>query len=99
VYRLATKTKRLEDSGLGVPVLGLGAMTFGEADQNSEELGVEPSAVALAWLLHQPAVSSVIFGARTVAQLEANARAAEVELSDAMLARLGEASPPELGDP
>ena len=37
------------------------------------ELGATPSQVSLAWLLHKPAVTSVIFGARSLAQLEDNA--------------------------
>ena len=38
--------------------------------------------IAIAWLLHQPTVSSVVIGARTVAQLEDNIKAAFIELSD-----------------
>jgi aryl-alcohol dehydrogenase-like predicted oxidoreductase len=65
----------------------------------ASELGRAPSEVALAWLLAKPVVSSVIFGARTVEQLDENVGAAELELSSAALARLDEASAPELGYP
>lgn len=41
---------------------------------------ITPAQVALAWLIHQPSVV-VIPGASSVAQVEANAAAAEVELS------------------
>jgi L-glyceraldehyde 3-phosphate reductase len=45
--------------------------------------GLEPAAVALAWVLRNPAVSSAILGATSVAQLEQNVRALEVKLADA----------------
>ncbi|MEO6419802.1 MAG: aldo/keto reductase [Polyangiaceae bacterium] len=65
----------------------------------ASELGKSPSQVALAWLLSRPVVSSVIFGARTVAQLEENLGAADLELSSDVVARLDAASAPELGYP
>ena len=37
--------------------------------------------IAIAWLLHQPAVSSVVIGARTVSQLEDNMKAALIQLT------------------
>jgi len=63
------------------------------------ELGKTPSQVAIAWLLRKPAVTSVIFGARTVAQLDDNLGAADVELSDGQVAVLDEASAFDLGYP
>lgn len=63
------------------------------------ELGASVSEVALAWLLGRPAVSSVIFGARTVAQVDENAKAAELKLSAEQAARLEAASAFELGYP
>lgn len=63
------------------------------------EAETTPGAVALAWLLTKPAVTSVITGVRTLAQLEANAAACDLELSPAQLARLEEASSFELGYP
>ena len=39
------------------------------------ELGESPSQLAIAWCLHNPHVSSVILGARTLAQLEHNLHA------------------------
>lgn len=52
------------------------------------ELAVTPAQLALAWLLHKPAVTSVIFGARTVAQLDDNLAAAELSLTAEQVARL-----------
>jgi aryl-alcohol dehydrogenase-like predicted oxidoreductase len=63
------------------------------------ELESPVASVALAWLLHKPQVSSVIFGARTIEQLEANARAADLSLSDEQMSRLDEASSFEPGYP
>lgn len=57
------------------------------------ELGHEPGDVALAWLLHQPAVTAPIIGPRTVEQLDASVRALEVRLDEAALARLDEIFP------
>lgn len=65
----------------------------------AQELDAPPAAVALAWLLHQPQVTSVIFGARSVRQVQENLRAAEVSLSQAQLKNLEEASDFELGYP
>ena len=56
------------------------------------ETGATPAAVSLAWLLAKPGVTSVIFGARSVAQLEANLPAAELTLSPAQLEALDVAS-------
>ncbi|MEQ1501457.1 MAG: aldo/keto reductase [Myxococcota bacterium] len=75
-----------------------------ELDAASEQLGAPVAAVALGWLLHKPAVASVIFGARTVAQLDDNAKAADLKLSPAhgkedWVARLDQASAFEPGYP
>lgn len=51
--------------------------------------------IALAWLLAQPAVSSVIIGVRTMAQLEDNLKAAEIELPGDELERLNDVSAPK----
>jgi len=63
------------------------------------EVSSTPSAVSLAWLLAKPQVTSVIFGARTVEQLDANLAAAELELSPKHVEALDKASAFELGYP
>jgi aryl-alcohol dehydrogenase-like predicted oxidoreductase len=63
------------------------------------ELDKTPSQVALAWLLARPAVSSVIFGARTVAQLDDNLGAGDLVLSADVIARLDAASATPPGYP
>ncbi len=59
--------------------------------------GVSVARIALAWLLHQPAVASVIVGAKTKEQLVDNIAATNLRLSEADLKSLDEASqlPPE----
>jgi len=57
------------------------------------------SQIALAWLLAQPAVSSVIIGVRTPEQLEDNLGAAAPRLPAIELDRLNEISAPEPGYP
>jgi aryl-alcohol dehydrogenase-like predicted oxidoreductase len=65
----------------------------------SSELGKPASQIALAWLLSRPAVSSVIFGARSLAQLEENLGAAELELPEKTSKALEDASAFPLGYP
>jgi len=55
--------------------------------------------VALAWVLAQPGVSSVIIGARRLAQLDDNVRAVDVPLSAEELGRLGALTVPSFGFP
>jgi aryl-alcohol dehydrogenase-like predicted oxidoreductase len=57
------------------------------------EIGHAPADVGLAWLLHQPAVTSPIVGPRTMEQFEGSLRALEVGLDDEQLARLDEIFP------
>ncbi|GBC93776.1 L-glyceraldehyde 3-phosphate reductase [bacterium HR15] len=58
-----------------------------------EELDEEPAHVAIAWLLHQRAVTAPIIGPRTVEQLEGIVRALEIKLDEATLKRLDEIFP------
>ncbi len=55
--------------------------------------------VALAWLLGKKTIASVIFGARSVAQLDDNLKAADLKLADAHMQALDEASSYEVGYP
>ncbi|MCX5516881.1 aldo/keto reductase [Kaistia defluvii] len=54
--------------------------------------GVSVARIALAWLLHQPVVTSVIIGAKSVEQLNDNLAATSVTLSAEELKRLDEVS-------
>jgi aryl-alcohol dehydrogenase-like predicted oxidoreductase len=60
----------------------------------AEELGSTPAAVALAWLDRQPAMTSIILGARTTEQLQQNLAAVDLDLSDEQVQRLTEVSTP-----
>ena len=53
-----------------------------------EELGEEPADVALAWLLHQQAVTAPIIGPRTPEQFQGSLRALEITLDQEALDRL-----------
>ena len=60
--------------------------------------GASSSQVALAWLGAQPAVTSVILGARTVSQLTDNLAAVDLQLSPDERASLTTASAPRVDD-
>jgi aryl-alcohol dehydrogenase-like predicted oxidoreductase len=65
-----------------------------EAYENlCREIGHEPGEVALAWLLHNPAVTAPIIGPRTIEQLESAVRATEITLDAEVLAKLDEIFP------
>ncbi|MFO0668055.1 MAG: aldo/keto reductase [Polyangiaceae bacterium] len=65
----------------------------------AKEKETTPSAVSIAWLLAKPTVSSVIFGARSIAQLDDNLAGADVKLTPAEVDKLDAASAYELGYP
>jgi aryl-alcohol dehydrogenase-like predicted oxidoreductase len=58
------------------------------------ELDASIPQVAIAWLLHQPGVTSPIVGPRTLQQLHELLPAAELALSAGQLDRLGTHAPP-----
>ncbi|CAM5391057.1 General stress protein 69 OS=Afipia felis OX=1035 GN=yhdN PE=4 SV=1 [Afipia felis] len=58
-----------------------------------DELGEAASAVALAWVLHNPVVTAAISGPRTVEQLRQNLKAPSLTLSAETLAKLDEIWP------
>jgi aryl-alcohol dehydrogenase-like predicted oxidoreductase len=57
-----------------------------------EAHGVSVARVALAWLLHKPAVMSVIIGAKSLEQLDDNLAAADLVLTPEEIVRLDEVS-------
>jgi NDP-hexose C3-ketoreductase / dTDP-4-oxo-2-deoxy-alpha-D-pentos-2-ene 2,3-reductase len=58
-----------------------------------DELGEQPADVALAWLLHQPAVTAPIIGPRTIEQLEGAQRSLKIRLNRDERARLDDMFP------
>lgn len=59
----------------------------------ADDLGITRAELVLAWCLRLPAVSSVITGATKKSQIESNVRAAEVQLSDEIIARIDAVMP------
>ncbi len=49
-----------------------------------------PGNLALAWLLSRPTIASAIIGPETIAELEENVRAVDVQLDAAQMAELDE---------
>jgi aryl-alcohol dehydrogenase-like predicted oxidoreductase len=65
-----------------------------EAYENlADQLGNRPGELALAWLLHQPAVTAPIIGPRTAEQLTGGIAALEITLDATTLSRLDEIFP------
>ena len=54
--------------------------------------GVSVARVALAWVLHKPAITSVIIGAKSLEQLADNVAATDLKLTDAEIGALDEVS-------
>lgn len=69
-----------------------GWRTLGAVREIAAEHGATPAAVSLAWLLSKPQVTSAIFGARDLTQLESNVKATELTLTTEQLKRLDDAS-------
>ena len=67
--------------------------------EEADALGTSPAVAALAWLLKDEAVTSVIAGARTAQQLEALLPAGDWDLPDEPAARLTERLPCPHGYP
>ena len=61
--------------------------------------GVTGAQVAIAWLLHRPGVTAVIVGGSSIAQVRANARAAEIVLRAGELSGLAAAFEEVFVDP
>jgi aryl-alcohol dehydrogenase-like predicted oxidoreductase len=62
-------------------------------EEFADELAREPGEIALAWLLHQPAVTAPVVGPRTHDQLAAALRALDLALDPGALQRLDEIFP------
>jgi aryl-alcohol dehydrogenase-like predicted oxidoreductase len=92
--------RKIEEGSTGRSSSGRAAETIEEHRPAIEaweaycaERGEEPGDVALAWLLHQPAVTAPIVGPRNLEQLDSGLRALEVVLDEAALTRIDEIFP------
>jgi aryl-alcohol dehydrogenase-like predicted oxidoreductase len=72
--------------------------TLDAVRKTAADLGVSPSQVALSWVANRPGVVAPIIGARTLAQLEQNLVAGDLELTEEHTARLDEVSAPTSND-
>ena len=66
---------------------------FASLDQLSQiaaESGIELATLAIAWTLHQPAITAPIVGASKPEQLDASLAALDVKLSEEVLKRIDE---------
>jgi len=71
---------------------------IGAVEDIAKVRGASMAQVALAWVAAQPAVTSVILGARTTEQLADNLGAASLVLTDEEIRTLSAASKPEMSD-
>lgn len=71
---------------------------IGAVQDLAEARGASMAQVALAWVAAQPAVTSVILGARTAEQLQDNLGAASLTLTQDELDQLSEVSKPRMAD-
>jgi aryl-alcohol dehydrogenase-like predicted oxidoreductase len=58
----------------------------------AQSKGISVAQIALAWLLHQPVVTTVIVGAKREEQLQDNLKSVEIKLSSEELTQLDEVS-------
>jgi len=63
-----------------------------QTKQLADQLGVSPSVLSIAWLMQQPAVSTIIVGATRAEQLEENLKCLDLELSAETSAQLDQIS-------
>jgi aryl-alcohol dehydrogenase-like predicted oxidoreductase len=94
-------TSRLHKAADGGPVVADGYLykVVDALDAVAAEAGKTVPQVALNWLLRKPTVSSVIIGARNEKQLRDNLAAASFTLNAAQVAKLDEASAPQVAYP
>ncbi len=72
-----------------------GLRVLAELDALSAELDTSPGSIAIAWVLHQPAIAAPICSATSEAQLQELTAAASISLDAQALARLDRASSSE----
>jgi len=58
--------------------------------QISKDAGLKPATLAVAWVMHQPAVTAPILGASRPDQLDDTLAAADVKLDDELIRKLDE---------
>jgi len=90
---IGIKPLRANDADTGNSLRGFtGARVEDVMHPLAEEKEISVARLALAWLLHQKAVTTVIIGAKKIDQLNDNLKATEVNLSEDDLQKLNEVS-------
>ena len=93
IRKMADGTTSRSASGRAADALERHRRAIEAWEQFCAERGEDPADVALAWLLHQPAVTAPIVGPRTGAHLDGALKALDITLDEAALARLDEIFP------
>ena len=93
IRKMADGTTSRSASGRAADALEKHRPAIEAWEQFCAERGEDPADVALAWLLHQPAVTAPIVGPRTGAHLDGALKALDITLDEAALARLDEIFP------
>ena len=93
IRKMADGTTSRSASGRAADALEKHRPAIEAWEQFCAERGEAPADVALAWLLHQPAVTAPIVGPRTGAHLDGALKALDITLDEAALARIDDMFP------
>ena len=93
IRKMADGTTSRSASGRAADALEKHRPAIEAWEQFCAERGEAPADVALAWLLHQPAVTAPIVGPRTGAHLDGALKALDINLDEPALMRLDEIFP------
>jgi aryl-alcohol dehydrogenase-like predicted oxidoreductase len=93
IRKMADGTTSRSASGRAADALEKHRPAIEAWEQFCAERGEDPADVALAWLLHQPAVTAPIVGPRTGAHLDGALKALDITLDEAALARIDDMFP------
>ena len=93
IRKMADGTTSRSASGRAAEALEKHRPAIEAWEQFCAERGEDPADVALAWLLHQPAVTAPIVGPRTGAHLDGALKALDITLDEAALARIDDMFP------
>ena len=93
IRKMADGTTSRSASGRAADALEKHRPAIEAWEQFCAERGEAPADVALAWLLHQPAVTAPIVGPRTGAHLDGALKALDITLDEAALVRIDDMFP------
>ena len=85
---------RMDDTGRAVTLTERDLKILGKLGSIAETHNTSVAAIALAWVISRPGVSSTLIGIRKSEQLDANIAAADVQLSTTEIGELDELSVP-----